>query len=212
MSSILDVPKEILVCALLPYLEKIDLAHLSTTSRLLRSAVFAFLATNKTLVMNDILRLIEKQRWSRSGWSTTTEESAMKKKAFHFFTINASVHSLRKLQIEEENVGHYHYSHCQKNDYSSVTIPPLKKVITANVDLEELILMNMNLTPALIQAISKLTKLKFLKLQPTVTTEKHLGSLYHLARDLGSTYGTICEIHYRGSVSNGFPSQECVIS
>ena len=190
MSSILDVPKEIIVCALLPYLEKIDLASLSSTSRLLRSAVFAFLATNKILVMNDILRFIEMKMWS----VCCTEESAMKKKAFLFFTMNASVHSLRKLQIEEENVGY-----CL---YSSVTIPPLKKVITANVALEELILMNMNLTPALIQAISKLTKLKFLKLKPTVTysSEKHFGSLYNLARVLGSTYGTICEIHYRGSV------------
>ena len=116
------------------------------------SLAISFLSTNRTLNMIPVSRRIEMGTLSKAG--------ERKKSAFAFLTRNTTVSCLRKIQIDDHPA------------MPVARIPTIKKLIKMNDDLEELTLVNMKLPIQVLEQISKLPRLKYLKLSPDICADK----------------------------------------
>jgi len=150
--SLTNLPKEIVTCFILPVLDHFSLANIAVTSKGMMSLAISFLSTNKTLNMIPVSRRIE--------MGTLSKAADRKKSAFAFLTRNATVSCLRKIHIDD------HLAMPVAN------ISTIKKLIRINKNLEELTLVNMKLTIQILDLISKLPRLRYLKLSPDICADK----------------------------------------
>ena len=150
--NLIGLPKEVLTNCLLPLLDHFTLGRVAQTCNGLRSAVQSFLETNRVLNMIPTSRVIETGELSMAG--------VRKKAAFIFLTKSYSVNCLRKLFIDDHPA------------MPVASVANIKKLIKRNRNLEELILVNIKLSSAMLDDISKLPKLKSLKLSPDICVDK----------------------------------------
>ena len=171
MASIFDLPLEIWTFFILPVLGNMSLPPLHRTSRYFQSIIEDYLASIQYLDLEDVFhRLGAFQRKKKID-------------ALNFLTNKITINSLRKLRIEEK----FSYN-------KSIPPRPLKKLLRINPNLEELILVNIDVTTHTLRLIGQLTKLKFLKLIPNVVLKEDVEYYKQITLDLKKKYGTICEV------------------
>eukprot|EP00092_Neocalanus_flemingeri_P083797 GFUD01105187.1.p1 GENE.GFUD01105187.1~~GFUD01105187.1.p1 ORF type:complete len:196 (-),score=48.28 GFUD01105187.1:100-687(-) len=168
--TLTSLPLEVTSCSILPLLDYVSLAKLGQSCTSMRSAVSFYLQTNKNLDMTAVTRWIENEE-ARDVDRIFMEEILndsirsreyvycdRKQVAFKFLTRNVTVTHLKKLTMT--------------SSWPMANLNTVKKLIKQNKDMEELSIVNMKLTNSLLDVISELPKLKYLKLSPNLRENK----------------------------------------
>eukprot|EP00092_Neocalanus_flemingeri_P075589 GFUD01093649.1.p2 GENE.GFUD01093649.1~~GFUD01093649.1.p2 ORF type:complete len:183 (+),score=56.11 GFUD01093649.1:66-614(+) len=148
--TLTSLPLEVTSCSILPLLDHVSLAKLGQSCTSMRSAVSVYLQTNKNLDMTAVTRWIENEE--ARDVDRMEVYCDRKKVAFKFLTRNVTVTHLKKLTMT--------------SSWPMANLNTVKKLIKQNKDMEELSIVNMKLTNSLLNVISELPKLRYLKLSP----------------------------------------------
>eukprot|EP00092_Neocalanus_flemingeri_P024503 GFUD01026572.1.p1 GENE.GFUD01026572.1~~GFUD01026572.1.p1 ORF type:complete len:194 (+),score=61.65 GFUD01026572.1:65-646(+) len=166
--TLTSLPLEVTSCSILPLLDHVSLAKLGQSCTSMRSAVSFYLQTNKNLDMTAVTRWIENEEARDVDRMEVILNDPVrsreyvycdrKKVAFKFLTRNVTVTHLKKLTMT--------------SSWPMANLNTVKKLIKQNKDMEELSIVNMKLTNSLLDVISELPKLKYLKLSPNLRENK----------------------------------------